>query len=114
MKNCVKRNFGQLCLAPFSSAFEIPKDIRSLVRRETGAADFMEMMLSLGPKKARSDSATYHRSFSSKLFLEEEANLSEKFDRLHITNVRIQHYKNEIFQIIFGIDVNIHFNLILC
>lgn len=75
------KSCGQLIMAPFPSAYVIPNDIKTLVRREKGAPSFMDMLLKLAPDKARMDPETYYLALTTKLFLEGEAGLLRKFDK---------------------------------
>lgn len=92
----------------FPSAYIIPNDIKALVRGESGAANFMDMILKLAPAKFRTNPETYHLSLTTKLFLEEEAGLSKKFDAYHISSIQIEHYNDDVFRFTIT-DVSILF-----
>lgn len=100
-------------MTPFPDAYVIPNDIKALVRGEKGGANFMEMLMKLAPKKARSNPKTYHESFSTKLFLEEVACYSKDYDRINnfFGSIRIEHFYYKQFR--FKITVSIQFNSII-
>lgn len=98
-------------MAPFPSAYVIPNDIKALVRKEKNSPNSMDMLLKFGSVKSRKDPMKYHLSFSTKLFLEEEASLSRKFDKYHLNNIQIEHFNNDIFRFRIS-DVRITFHLI--
>lgn len=91
-------------MASFPDAYDIPDDIRALVRGEQEAPNFLSMMLQLAPAKARKNAEMYHKSFTTKLFLEEEHGLFKKFERYNIDNILIQHFRGRKF--CFKIDVS--------
>lgn len=91
-------------MAPFPS-YAVPNEIRDIVRRKPNAPDFMNYILTLGSAKARKNPETYHLSFKTKLFLEEEEDLVQKFDQYNKNNIRIEHFSGDKFR--FKIDVSI-------
>lgn len=90
-------------MAPFPDTYAIPNEIKALVKEEQGAADFMDIMLKLAPLKARTCIETYHLSFKTKLFFEEEESQSKNFDRYHVDNMRIEHFKYPFISMICSI-----------
>lgn len=101
------RNYGQLSLAPYNNTFEIPTDIIALIKGELNGADFLGMTLNLAPLKARRNPETYHESFTTKLFFEEAKEWLDIFGKMYMKNARIQHFKNDLFELSFGSDVRI-------
>lgn len=104
------RNCGLLRVAPFPKVYAIPSEIEALVKGQKGAANFMDMLLKLAPARARLKTETYHQSFTTKLFLEEAAGQSKKYDQYHMENIRIECVNNDIFR--FKIIVSSNFDLL--
>lgn len=92
-------------MEPFHDSYEIPNDIKKLVKGEGGASDFTDIMLKLAPNRARKRIDTYYLSFKTKLFLEEAESRFRTFDRYHVKKVRIEHFNLDKFR--FKIDVSI-------
>lgn len=99
-------------MQPFPDTYEIPKGIKALVKGEEGASDFTDIMLRLAPNRARTRTDTYHLSFKTKLFLEEEESQSRIFDRYHINSIRIEHFNLDKFRFRIYVSVCLFFHFI--